>query len=389
MDICPGYTSDLNIFENVVKTMRKKIIPCFIVIVILASIFSGCIEEKMPESTDQKSAEGEWKPHIPSYTQPDIPDHGDAFDHAMNISEGVSQMGETHNARMNQLVTDITANNERIEQWSKEHDARIDELDNKMIEKSARIDQWSKEHNDRINELNSKIIEQNANIDELVKDIAAQNAKTCEEVKKLQDNLNNAAAQNTELCKKMEEHNARMDGHIKKIEDHNARIDQWSKDYNTRLNELEGDIEARNAAICEASIQAQEHIDVLSKEINDCLEDVIHMWEDIAINLITPDIPGAEKFVRHLLKIEQRQYNNKELSYSAGVFKWVKRVMYIPYIVINIENANELSRLKHQQISGLMEQIIRFSIKINENTHEISAIVLRYLERIYFVLDYS
>ena len=44
-----------NEYEKVVKNMRKKIMPCFIVIVLLASMFSGCIEEKPPESNWDQS----------------------------------------------------------------------------------------------------------------------------------------------------------------------------------------------------------------------------------------------------------------------------------------------------------------------------------------------
>lgn len=332
-------------------------------------MFSGCIEEKTPESNYQKWAEGEWQPPNP-----------DAFKRAADNSRNIEEWSKKQDAHMNQLVNDITANTERIEQWSKEQDARIDELNNEMIEQSARIDQWSKEHNDRINELNSKIIEQNANIDELVKDIAAQNAKTCEEVKKLQANLNNAAAQNTELCKKMEEHNARMDGHIKKIEDHNARIDQWSKDYNAHLNELEGDTEARNAVICEASIEAQEHIDALSKEINDCLEDVIHMWEDIAIGLIAPDILGAEKFVRYLLKIEKRPYHYEALSHSAGVVSVVQSItVWVPIMRVSKYNAQEIARLKQQipELFKITDDIIQFSVEYNKHTNTLIVIIIR------------
>ena len=377
MDGCLG--RGFNGYEKVVKNMRKKIMPCFIVIVILASMFSGCIEEKTPESTDQKPAKGGRQP-------PNL----DAFKRAADNSRNIEEWSKEHDAHMNQLVNDITANNECIDQWSKEHDARIDELNNEMIEQSARINQWSKEHNDRINELNSKIIEQNANIDELVKDIAAQNAKTCEEVKKLQANLNDAAAQNTELCKKMEEHNARMDGHIKKIEDHNARIDQWSKDYNARLNELEGDIEARNAVICEASIQAQEHIDALSKEINDCLEDVIHMWEDIAIGLITPEvcgvrIPGAEELIRSLLKIEKRPYHYKELSYSAGVVSSVKSItVWAPIMYVNKINAQEIERLKQQtpELFKITKDIIQFSVEYNKHTNTLIVTIIHKQEEV-------
>lgn len=348
--------------------MRKKIMSCFIVIVLLASMFSGCIEEKPPESNYQKWAEGEWQPPNP-----------DAFKRAADNSRNIEEWSKKHDAHTNQLVNDITANTERIEQWSKEHDARINELNSKMTEQSARIDQWSKEHNDRINELNIKIIEQNANIDELVKDIAAQNAKTCEEVKKLQANLNNAAAQNTELCKKMEEHNACMDGHIKKIEDHNARIDQWSEDYNARLNELEGDIEARNAAICEASIEAQEHIDALSEEINNCLEDVIHMWEDIAIGLIAPDIIGAETFVRHLLKIEKRPYHYKALSHSAGVVSLVTYItVWVPIMYVSKINAQEIARFESQmpELVEITNDIIQFSVEYNKHTNTLIVTII-------------
>jgi len=364
-----------NGYEKVVKNMRKKIMPCFIVIVLLASMFSGCIEEKPPESNYQKWAEGEWQPPNP-----------DAFKRAADNSRKIEEWSKKHDDHMDQLVNDITANTERIEQWSKEHDAHIDELNNEMIEQSARINQWSKEHNDRINELNSKIIEQNVNIDELVKDIAAQNAKTCEEVKKLQANLNDAAAQNAELCKKMEEHNARMDGHINKIEDHNARIDQWSKDYNARLNELEGDIEARNAVICEASIQAQEHIDALSEEINNCLEDVIHIWEDIAIDLITPGIgdikiPGAEKLIRNLLKIEQREYHLKELSYSADIVSSVNSITVLaPILCVSEINAQEIERLGRQtpEIVKITKDIIQFSV---EHDKHMDTLIVTFIRR--------
>ena len=363
-----GVYHNLTGCEKVVKNMRPKIMPCFIVIVILASMFSGCIEEKTPESNYQKWAEDEWQPPNP-----------DALKRAADNSRNIEEWSKKHDDHMNQLVNDITANNERIDQWSKEHDARIDELNNEMIEESARIDQWSKEHDDRINELNSKIIEQNANIDELVKDIAAQNAKTCEEVKKLQANLNNAAAQNTELCKKMEAHNACMDGHIKKIEDHNARIDQWSKDYNARLNELEGDIEARNAAICEASIEAQEHIDALSKVINNCLEDVIHMWEDIAISLIAPDIIGAETFVRYLLKIEQRPYHYKALSHSAGVVSVVTSItVWVPIMHVSKINAQEIARFESQmpELVKITKDIIQFSVEYNKHTNTLIVTII-------------
>ncbi|CAD6494178.1 MAG: hypothetical protein FFODKBPE_00643 [Candidatus Argoarchaeum ethanivorans] len=368
-----------NGYKKVVKNIRKKIMPCFIVIVLLASMFSGCIEEKPPESNYQKWAEGEWQPPNP-----------DAFKRAADNSRKIEEWSKKHDDHLVQLVNDINANNERIDQWSKEHDARINELNSKMTEQSARIDQWSKDHNDRINELNIKIIEQNANIDELVKDIATQNAKTCEEVKKLQANLNNAAAQNTELCKKMEGHNACMDGHIKKIEDHNARIDQWSKDYNARLNELEGDIEARNAAICEASIEAQEHIDALSEEINNCLEDVIHIWEDIAIDLITPGIgdmkiPGAEELIRNLLKIEQREYHFKKLSYLAGVVSSVTSMtVLIPLMRVNEINAQEIERLGRQtpELAKITKYILQFRVEYNKNMNTLVVTLIRKQEAV-------
>ena len=41
--------------------MKKKIMLCFIVIVLLASMFSGCIEEKPPESNWDQSQFGAQK----------------------------------------------------------------------------------------------------------------------------------------------------------------------------------------------------------------------------------------------------------------------------------------------------------------------------------------
>ena len=365
--------------------MRKKVISSIIVVVILASIFSGCVEEKMPESTDQKSARDEWQPHIPSYKQPDIPDHGGAIDHAMDISEGVSQVGETHNAHMNQLVNDITANNDRIEQWSKEHDARIDELGNKMIEQSARIDRWSKEHDDRITELNSKIIEQNVNIDELVKDISAQNVKICEEVRILQANINNIAAQNADITKQMEEYNARIDGHTKKIEAQNDCIDQWSKDYNEHLKGLEGDIEARNAVIYEAVAQAQEHIDKLNWLTNALLEDVIHMWEDMAIGVIAGPSPISdiiEDGIRKVLKIEQREYNFEILGELAKYPGRVSKLMFTANYII-IDQAALTNLQEHiPKVEKIAEITVQSVDNVNLYVYKQNEYVIIYAEKI-------
>jgi peptidoglycan hydrolase CwlO-like protein len=347
--------------------MKKKVISGLIVVIVLVSMFTGCIEERTSESTDQKPAKREWQPPNPG-----------AFEHAARISDKASQIGQEHNARMNQLTTDIAARNAKIDQWSKDHDARINELNSKMAEQSARIDQWSKEHNDRINELNSKIAEQNANIDELVKDIATQNAKICEEVRILQTNINNIAAQNAEITKQMEEYNARIDGHIKKIEAQNARIDQWSKDYNERLNGLESDIEARNAVIYEAVAQAQEHIDELNRLTNALLEDVIHMWEDMAIGVIAPPVyvPGVgnvpENILRNILKIEQRKYNFENLGCLPKIPGMVNQItLTANYITINhdalknLEHTPELVKITETTIQSIENVNVYVNIQVD------------------------
>lgn len=318
------------------------------------------LNDMAPKSLDQKPEKREWNPRTPTYNPPHIPNRQGAIDHAIKTSERASQIGEAHNARINQLTKDIADQNAQVDAWVQEHNARIKELE----KESVRISEHAERVGKKSTEISKQMRDYNSRMDGHIKTIIKQNAETCENLRGLQSHINELtseiASKSTKDAERMRDYNSRLEGHIKKIEAQNARIDAWANEHNARMDALTGDIAAQNAEIYEASIRAIDHIDELNKLTNDCLTDILHMYADISLGMC--GVPG----IVLSMTIEQPEYNNVEIKYISKAPGIVNAILGgAPSIKIFI-----------------VEEAIKNAIKISQNAEEVGKKIDRIIEKV-------